>query len=104
MTEHNYLTVKKTEELGSELSEVYTDIQIIRAFSEGFDNPKRLTKDEIIMSYYRAFQFFGLLHSKAQRLEEQLDDIAAILLTAGECDTLQEYLPLEEMNLPKIKG
>lgn len=38
-----------------------------------------------------------MLHSKAQRLESQLDDIGVILLEAGNHETLREYLTDDEL-------
>lgn len=102
--EHNYLTAGKTENLGHELSEIMTDIEIMRAFTEGFERPSKLTESELYSSYARAFQFFELLHSKTQRLEKQLDDITVVLLESGNYETLKEYVRQEDMNLPKIRG
>lgn len=104
MTKHNYMTVEKLEELGSKIADVKTDIEILRAFTEGFSNPSRLTKEEIHSSYIRAHKFFELFFYKVQGLEDQLDDAAILLLESGNYENLKEYLPLKEMNLPKIKG
>lgn len=104
MKNHNYLTVEKLEKLGNELSEIKTDLEIFRGYSEGFRDPMKLTKSEIYMSYLRAYKFFDLFFYKVQGLEDSLDDVAILLLEAGEYETLKEHLPMKDMNLPKIKG
>lgn len=93
----SFIKAEKLQDLGSELMDVYTDIQMIRAFSEGFERPTKLDKGELYISYTRAFKFFELLHSKAERLESQLDNIGVILLGAGNHETLREYLTDDEL-------
>lgn len=104
MKKQNYLTAEKSEKLGNELTEIIADLEILRGYSEGFDRTEKLTKDEVYMSYARAFKFLEQFFYKSQRIEEQLDDIAILLLEAGDYKSLQEHLPIKEMNLPKIKG
>lgn len=103
MTKHNYLTVKTLQEMGEELAGIKEDLEILRGYSDGFTSIKRLDQSEIYMSYVRAFKFMEQFFYKSQRLEDKLEDIMVLLLESGNYDTLQEYLPLKEMDLPKIK-
>lgn len=104
MKKHNYLTVETLQEMGEELAGIKEDLEILRGYSDGFSNPKRLDQSEIYLSHARAFKFMEQFFYKSQRLEDQLEDIIVLLLESGNYDTLQEYLPLEDMNLPRIKG
>lgn len=43
----SFIKAEKLQDLGSELMDVYTDIQMIRAFSEGFERPTKLDEGEL---------------------------------------------------------
>lgn len=92
-----FIKTEKLEAMGSNIADINTDIAIIRAFSEGFERPSKLDQGELYASYMRAFKFFGMLHMKAQQIENELDDIAAILLESNNYDTLREYLTDDEL-------
>lgn len=92
-----FIKTEKLEEMGSKLADINTDIEIIREFSNGFERPSKLDNGELYASYMRAFKFFGLLHSKAQQIENELDDIAFLLLESGNEQTLKEQLKADDL-------
>lgn len=97
MKKQTFIKPTVLADLGKDLANVHTDLELIRSFTNGFDRPANLNADELLSSYERAFKFMGLLHSKTQQLEGVIDEVSVVLMEAGNTNTLKEYLNNDEL-------
>lgn len=97
-TEKVYLKADKFKELANELSKIKTDIQLMRSMSETFPSMDRIPEGELVFRYYKAHQYFGLLFSKFEDMEKDIDDIASVLYAVTELDDLKEIVDSKDID------
>lgn len=103
MKKQNYLTAEKTQDLAHEVLKIKTDIELIRSMSNTFPSMHEMQADEVNMHYSRAHEYFNLLFSKFQDIEDELDDIGATLFAVDDLLDLKSYVRDEHINFPDNK-
>lgn len=93
-----YLKADKFKELANEISKIKTDIELMRATTELFPNMDRVDTNEIALHYYQAYQYFELLFTKFQDIEDDLEDIGSVLYAVTELDDLKEIVDSKDID------
>lgn len=99
MTKINYLKTEKFIDLANEISDVTTDLRLIRHTIEFVRNPDSLKNINFMaLEYARLYQYVDELHSKIQNLEQTLDNVGSTLYSVDSLEDLKTCVADDDIN------
>lgn len=99
MTKTNYLKTEKFIDLASEISDVTTDLRLMKHTIEFVRKPEEL-KDtlDIALEYHKLSQYVDELHCKIQHLEHTLDSVGSTLYSVDNLEDLKTCVADDDIN------
>lgn len=99
MTKTNYLKTEKFKDLASNISDVTTDLRLMRHTIEFVRKPNQLKNTlDISLEYHKLSQYVDELHSKIQHLEQTLDSVGSTLYSVDSLEDLKTCVADDDIN------
>jgi hypothetical protein len=99
MTKINYLKTEKFKDLASEISNVTTDLRLIKHTFEFVRNPDSIKNIEFMaLEYVRLYKYVDELYNKVHHLEHILDNVSSVLYSVDSLGDLKTCVADEDIN------